>query len=824
MSKPTTRVLSFPEPSTARFELRCRGEFALFDRLLRQPCSPRGRKARAVIAYLAAQGGGLVNRERLAALLWSERGDQQARASLRQTLLELKPYTRGATGLVEIDRDHLRLNPLALTTDVARLEGLARSGDVDAFTEAVIDAGERLYTGLDGLDPAFDEWLALERRVQDERLVSLVLAAGQRGLTDGEYGAVSRLASEAQALDETNEAIAQIGMKGDYACGDCSALRRRYRRLCDSLRQELGVSPSAGTRALFEELTGAERPSAPAAPPAIDPPQDSLAAPPPQDPTQSPSEPKGSRFSWLKARAGRLGVALVLLAAVVGGGIWFARQHVGTAPDAPTRVAITPFVALDTDPASRALARRLQDQVTGVLEDNVVGLALVAGPSASKVADLKLNGTVSRDGGDWRVRTSLEDPKKGVTLWAREFKRPTAQESTLQLEAAVGAAEVIDDALEARREKAARRDPRALALVLQSSEAIKSPTLMSVGEPRRLLEEAVARAPDFASAHAGLALALFRESRMNAVGEQKALLKRASEEADAAIRLSPADAGSAYGARYLMARVLAPNDMAAAEDVLTEGSAMAPQFPYLYMFRCRFLTEVGLVRDAVPYCQRALALRPLASPLGYRYAEALYSMGAPQLATQAIDNAIGFHPEHMETRRVQFELAAFSGSPDAASTLLHRPGNLGACACSGPEGVRALDSYLAARKSGLPQDANRAVAELRTAVLHRQLHPRYLVFGAAALGRLDDAFAMLDLIAKEPAPLLAGDPGYLFEGPSAPLQRDPRFWPLAARAGYLQYWRKRGVWPDFCRDETLPYDCRAEAARLDGAAAPKAAR
>jgi hypothetical protein len=106
------------------------------------------------------------------------------------------------------------------------------------------------------------------------------------------------------------------------------------------------------------------------------------------------------------------------------------------------------------------------------------------------------------------------------------------------------------------------------------------------------------------------------------------------------------------------------------------------------------------------------------------------------------------------------------------------------------------------------------VAALNAAVHHGQLHPRYLVFGAAALGRPDDAFAMLDEIAGLPGDKLAGDPGYLFEGPAAPLQRDRRFWPLAAKAGYVKYWRTRGVWPDFCSDPALPYDCRAEAARV----------
>ena len=47
------------------------------------------KKARALLGYLAAQGGQAVSRERLADLLWPYQGSEQARHSLRNCLLEL---------------------------------------------------------------------------------------------------------------------------------------------------------------------------------------------------------------------------------------------------------------------------------------------------------------------------------------------------------------------------------------------------------------------------------------------------------------------------------------------------------------------------------------------------------------------------------------------------------------------------------------------------------------------------------------------------------------------------------------------------------------
>jgi DNA-binding SARP family transcriptional activator len=845
MSDPSTRILGLPEPATARFELRCWGEFSLVDRLRGVDCAPRGRKARAIIAFLSAQNSAAVSRERLCGLLWSERGDQQARASLRQTLFELKHLAMGAARLVEVERELLRLNAFSLTSDLVRLEVHALDDDLQAFAAALEQRGERLYGGLDGLDPAFDEWLALERQSQQDRLLSIGLAAAERGLRHGACAAASRVAAGLQALDPANETVAQVGMRADHACGDLGAVRRRHRRLCEVLRQDLGVAPSPETEALLRSLDGRDPPAvAPVPTPGPAKPEigannhsvDVQAAPSPSIVADEVDETGVSapRRSWRKRRWRWTGfrlrpaavMAIVVAVLAAAGAAWLFRDQFPGALGSSPRVQVAAFTPLETDPQTRDFSVRLTDQVTGVLKDNVVGISLVDGPGAgSRGADLKVKGTVSRDGDDWRVRASLEDAQ-GVTLWSREFKRPPSEESMLQLETAVAATEVVGGAIGALHEKAARRDPRALALYLQSGEAITNPGLMNRGEPRRLLEEAVTRAPDFVAARATLALALVSESVMSAPSDRKLLAQRARQEAVTAIRSNAARAAVAYGALYAMARTRAPDDLAAAENVLIDGTAKSPRSGILDMFRCRFLAEVGLAREGLHYCQRALAQNPISSPLGYRYAEALYAGGSPELAARAIENTVRYHPEGFEPRRVQFEIAAFSGDPDAATVLLHRSSDAAPCACmpSTPEGIQALDLFLAARKSGSPRDADKALAALKAAVQHFKLHPRYFVFAATALGRPDDAFDMLDRIAKFPGPIpmLQGDPAYLFEGPAAPLQRDRRFWPLAAQTGYAKYWAVRGVLPDFCSDPTLPYDCRVEAARVASIAPMKA--
>lgn len=113
---------------------------------------PRSRKARALLALLAMAGGQPVPRADLAALLWSGRGEEQRRGSLRQTLHELQDV----------------LAPLGPSLLVTTREALALRGDA-VWTDA-IEAGQTqsaatsFLSDLDGLDPAFDHWLAQQRQ------------------------------------------------------------------------------------------------------------------------------------------------------------------------------------------------------------------------------------------------------------------------------------------------------------------------------------------------------------------------------------------------------------------------------------------------------------------------------------------------------------------------------------------------------------------------------------------------------------------------------------------------------------------------------------
>lgn len=110
----------------------------------------KSRKARALLAYLALPPGKPRSREQIMALLWSDRGDQQARSSLRQALSGLRKDL-GEKGLsaLRVTDESLMLDPERVVVEPA-------------------SPGEVFLDGLHLTDPAFEEWLRDERLRHDD--------------------------------------------------------------------------------------------------------------------------------------------------------------------------------------------------------------------------------------------------------------------------------------------------------------------------------------------------------------------------------------------------------------------------------------------------------------------------------------------------------------------------------------------------------------------------------------------------------------------------------------------------------------------------------
>jgi DNA-binding SARP family transcriptional activator len=248
---------SQPDRSDAlpAYRLRCFGPTQLHD-AAGADCTPRARKTRALLIYVLLARNAPVSREQLAALLWADHGDEQARASVRQALYELKPLTSTPVPLIRVTRTHVSANDTGVATDIDHADALAQAAELGALTELLANTSLTLFADLDDLTPEFDDWLRAERLQRTERLMALCVAAGHAALARHQNEDVRALVAALESLDPRNEPVVRLGSSADPLSGDHAQAHRRYRRFAERLQRDLAAQPSAETRALLSRTPG----------------------------------------------------------------------------------------------------------------------------------------------------------------------------------------------------------------------------------------------------------------------------------------------------------------------------------------------------------------------------------------------------------------------------------------------------------------------------------------------------------------------------------------------------------------------------------------
>jgi DNA-binding SARP family transcriptional activator len=231
------------------------------------PLALHHQKARALLCYLAATGQAHT-RDHLAALLWSDALEKNARHSLRSSLYHLRQALQasGASAALLGDGELISLQLEESACDVLRFRRLVEDGNEAALQEAIA-----LYRGpfLQGLivddAPLFEEWLRLEqaelRRLYGDALQRLAAGAEARQVWDAAITYLQRLVQAEPLAEAVHRRLIACYLRVQ-AIGPAV---RQYRQLETELRQEVGLAPSAETQALIREAL-TPRPRTPAPP------------------------------------------------------------------------------------------------------------------------------------------------------------------------------------------------------------------------------------------------------------------------------------------------------------------------------------------------------------------------------------------------------------------------------------------------------------------------------------------------------------------------------------------------------------------------------
>lgn len=220
-----------------------------------RPLTIAGRQRRALLAYLAMQPGFTGTRERLAALLWSETAERQARQNLRQCLLDLRrEFEPVGLDPLKVDRETVTLDSGLIETDIQEFLALSRSDEL-----ADLEQASSLYSGpfLDGLDlsdGAFQDWV-LDQRARFESAAAIALekiAARQDEAGNGEQSL--RAAERLIGLDPLRESAQRLLIRVLARHAGRDVALARASDLTAKLRAELDVEPEPETVALIAAI------------------------------------------------------------------------------------------------------------------------------------------------------------------------------------------------------------------------------------------------------------------------------------------------------------------------------------------------------------------------------------------------------------------------------------------------------------------------------------------------------------------------------------------------------------------------------------------
>ena len=240
----------------ALLRLRMLGGLALYFNDGTHPVVLKRRKAETLLALLASPVGRERYREDLAEMLWGRTGESGARNNLRQSLYLIRRNLPDFNGLIAT-RDRLSLDPEYVSTDVSEFEACAAQGNPSALEMAA-----RAYRGkfLDGVnlpEPSFEDW----HRGEVERLREIYLSVLERllgmHLADGTYEKANHAATMLVSVDPLHEMANEALIAISAMQGRNGEASRKFEAFANTLRTELGVSPTSDLQTIASRIVHA---------------------------------------------------------------------------------------------------------------------------------------------------------------------------------------------------------------------------------------------------------------------------------------------------------------------------------------------------------------------------------------------------------------------------------------------------------------------------------------------------------------------------------------------------------------------------------------
>jgi TolB-like protein/DNA-binding SARP family transcriptional activator len=597
-----------------------------------------GQKDRALLAVLALGPAAGQSRDRLAGLLWSDRGDRQARDSLKQSLTRLRRGLGAAAPLLVCDRSTVRIAAEGLAVDAAEFTRLAAAeGPPELARAAALYRGD-LLEGIVVRDAGFEEWLLLERQRLRQcleaaltRLMAGALAAGDRQRT-------ADWAQRLLSLDPLREAAVRTLIQLHAERGETAQALRLYEALRERLRRELSVAPEPETARLYEAVR--ERRLAPAG--------------------------------------------------TAGNSVPAATESPPPLPAKPS-IAVLPFQNLSGDIEQEYFADGMVEEIITALS-RIGWLFVIArnssftfkgravdAPQIGRTLGVRylLEGSVRKAAGRVRITGQLVDAASGGQLWADRFEGGLEDVFDLQDRVAASVVGAIAPRLEQAEIERARRKPTgsldAYDYYLRGMAGVHQWTREANEQALRMFGRAIELDPRFAAAH-GMAARCYSQRKVSSwVVDREAEIAEAERLARRAVELGRDDAVALGTAGIVLSYVVGELDEG---DALIERAlALDPNWAWGWIFGGWAKIWLGAWEIGLERVAKAMRLSPQ-DPQRFNMHTAIgwghFLAGRYAEARTAAQTALREKPDYVSALRVLAAAAGLGGWPEEASRAASR--------------------------------------------------------------------------------------------------------------------------------------------------------
>ena len=317
-----------------------------------------------------------------------------------------------------------------------------------------------------------------------------------------------------------------------------------------------------------------------------------------------------------------LGAAGIVAALAVGAGVLYRGAAKGASIGS---VAVLPFENATGDPAIEYLSDGISESLINKLS-SLPGLRVISRTSAFAFkgktlapmeigrklgVDALLLGTLAQRGTNLAITAELVSVRDDAQLWGEKYSRRADDVLTVEGEIAATIARTLRRQLSSeQQQKLASRasdDPEAYRLYLKGRDFLVG-NQQEMDKSVDYLQQAVARAPEYALAHAGLAEAYTRQAFLRA-SDRDEPLRKARAAVDRALELDPdlAEAHTALG----LVRFYFEWDWAGAESEFRRALELNPGSRAVQEEYGWFLTAMGRLDEGLAQSRRAAELDPL---------------------------------------------------------------------------------------------------------------------------------------------------------------------------------------------------------------------